>query len=148
MTSPRLSGVTSAGSVAGGVAHTCARLVTGAIQCWGANNAGQLGVGNTNPQSGPQLLGLTQVSQIVAGTDHTCALVATGVWCWGEGYPSAPTQINFDGIGATAIAAGSYSDCAIMMDGTVRCWGSNAYGQLGNNSTTSSATPVQAVVCP
>ncbi|MBA3498739.1 MAG: hypothetical protein H0T65_00080 [Deltaproteobacteria bacterium] len=148
ITSPRLSGVTGAGAVAGGIAHTCARLVSGAVQCWGANNAGQLGVGNTNTQMGPQMLGLTQVSQIVAGADHTCALVATGVWCWGEGYTSAPTQINFGGMGAIAIAAGSYHDCAIMMDGTVRCWGTNAYGQLGNNSTTSSATPVQAVVCP
>lgn len=148
ITSPRATTVASAAAVAGGVAHTCARLVTGAIQCWGANNAGQLGVGNTNPQSGPQLLGLTQVSQVVAGSDHTCALVGTGVWCWGEGYTSAPTQKNFGGMGALAVAAGSYSDCAIMMDGTVRCWGSNAYGQLGDGSTTTSATPVQAVVCP
>jgi alpha-tubulin suppressor-like RCC1 family protein len=148
VTSPRLSGVTSAGSVAGGTAHTCARLVTGAIMCWGGNGNGQLGVGNTNPQTGPQLLGLTQVSQIAAGVNHTCALVGTGVWCWGEGFTAAPTQVNFGGMGAIAIAAGSYHDCAIMMDGTVRCWGANPHGQLGNNSTTTSATPVPAVVCP
>jgi hypothetical protein len=49
---------------------------------------------------------------------------------------------------ATAIAAGSYHDCAIMMNGSVMCWGTNTHGQLGNNTTTSSATPVQAAVCP
>ena len=66
---------------------------------------GQLGVGDTNPRSGPQLLGITGVSQIVAGVDHACALAGTGVWCWGERYASAPTQVNL-GTPAIAVSAG------------------------------------------
>lgn len=147
ITTPRASGVTNATAVAGGVAHTCARLATGALQCWGANAAGQLGVGNTMAQTGPQTLGLTGVSQIAAGVDHTCALAGPGVWCWGEGYTDAPTQKSL-GASAIAVAAGSYHDCAILTDGTVRCWGLNNYGQLGNDSMQSSTTPVQPDVCP
>jgi alpha-tubulin suppressor-like RCC1 family protein len=134
--------------VAAGLLHTCARLSDGSMKCWGGNADGQLGVGNTMPQTGPQLLGLTGVTQVVAGANHTCALAGTGVWCWGEGYTNAPTQINFNGMAATQVSAGSYHDCAILMDGTVRCWGVNGYGQLGNNATQNAATPVQAVVCP
>ena len=148
VTSPRTVGVGSATAVVGGVAHTCARISDGSLRCWGLNTNGQLGVGDTSPHTGPQTLGLTGVSQIAAGTNHTCALVGTGVWCWGEGYANAATQIDFAGGQASAIAAGSYHDCAIMTDGTVRCWGVNSYGQLGNNTTQTSATPVQAVVCP
>lgn len=148
VTSPRaVNNVSNATAVVGGARHTCARLGDGSLRCWGNNSAGQLGVGDTATHDGPQTLGLTGVTQLVAGADHTCALAGSGVWCWGEGYTSAPTQVNL-GANALAVAAGSYHDCAILADGTVRCWGFNAYGQLGNNTTTTSATPVQAVVCP
>lgn len=143
-----VTNVQNATAVVGGVEHTCARINDGSMRCWRRNTSGQLGVGNTNVQNGPVTPAISGVTQIAAGADHTCVLAGTGVWCWGEGYPSGPTQINSGGMAAKAVAAGSYHDCAILTNGTVRCWGSNAYGQLGNNSTTNSATPVQAVVCP
>lgn len=152
ITSPRMvANVANATAVVGGVAHTCARIMDGSVRCWGANNLGQLGVGNTAVQTGPQTVTISGVSQIAAGVNHTCVLAGTGVWCWGEDYGPGPVQVNFAGAPpttASAVAAGSYHDCALMTDGTVRCWGNNMYGQLGNNSTTSSTTPVQPVVCP
>jgi alpha-tubulin suppressor-like RCC1 family protein len=43
---------------------------------------------------------------------------------------------------ATAVALGTNYGCALLLDGTIQCWGSNDYGQLGNGSTTDSTTPV------
>jgi hypothetical protein len=42
---------------------------------------------------------------------------------------------------ATKLVASGDSTCAVMSDLTVRCWGDNAHGQLGNGTTTAAATP-------
>src|SRR6478672_10495506 len=41
-----------------------------------------------------------------------------------------------------AIAAGLGHSCALLANGTAKCWGANVYGQLGNGSTTGSSRPV------
>lgn len=42
----------------------------------------------------------------------------------------------------SSLAAGWNHACAVMANGTAKCWGDNTYGQLGNNSTVASQTPV------
>lgn len=39
------------------------------------------------------------------------------------------------------VASGRYHTCALMDDKTVKCWGDNTYGQLGDNTTTGKLSP-------
>lgn len=79
--------------LAAGGAHTCAVLVGGDVRCWGMNDLGQLGQGNTDPIGATNVpSAVTAVSlggpavRIVAGSNHTCAqLQSGGVRCWGSG---------------------------------------------------------------
>ena len=97
---------------------------------------------------------LAEATQVAAGFRHTCALTATGgVKCWGlntsgqlgdgttADYRTAPADVSGLTSGVTAIAAGDRHTCALTTAG-VKCWGRNTEGQLGNNATTNSATPV------
>jgi alpha-tubulin suppressor-like RCC1 family protein len=93
-------------------------------------------------------------TSVSAGSAHTCALLSSGtVKCWGDNnsgqlgdgsathYSSTPVSVS--GIStASQVSAGSYHSCALLDDGTVKCWGVNDYGQLGDGSTTDSSTPV------
>ncbi len=143
--------------------HGCALLADGDIKCWGTNNDGVLGVnGNiyTVAQMGanwPSVdlgSGRTAVA-VTTGSYHTCAILNTGaVTCWGSGslgklgygntanrgyadLGSALATVDLgDGRTATAITAGDNFTCAILDNGSVKCWGLNNSGQLGQNSTT------------
>ena len=140
--------------VATGSSHTCVLRGTGTVQCWGGNDHGQLGDGGDSSQAlGVNVPGLVDVVAITAGDSHTCALTVTGaVNCWGfntfnqlgDGTSldrHEPTGVIGLESGVINIAAGSFHTCALLDDGTVRCWGNNGFGQLGDGSTTSRATP-------
>ena len=99
------------------------------------------------------------VTAITAGTYHTCAIANGLAYCWGangfgelgDGTTTTtyqPVQVkNLTNV--TAISAGAYPDpngydetCAVAT-GNVYCWGSNAYGQLGDGTTIDSSVPVK-----
>jgi hypothetical protein len=145
----------STGVVAVGSVHSCA-LVNGGVQCWGDNQAGQLGNNSTISSSVPvQVSVLTGgVQAIAAGGNHTCALVNGGVLCWGDNFAgdlgnnstiesSVPVQVTGLTAGVQAITVGPDGDhtCALV-NGGVQCWGSNSSGQLGDGSTANSSIPV------
>jgi alpha-tubulin suppressor-like RCC1 family protein len=72
-------------STAGG--HTCALLLTGAVQCWGNNTSGQVGNGNQNtPVLPPTIVnGLADVAEIDLGSSFSCARLGSGALrCWGR----------------------------------------------------------------
>lgn len=52
--------------------------------------------------------------------------------------PPAPVKPH-----ATKVVVGVHSSCAVMSDATLRCWGANGQGQLGDGTTTDRPTPVQ-----
>jgi alpha-tubulin suppressor-like RCC1 family protein len=161
----RVSGLTGATAVALQGDHACALLLDGTVQCWGDNGNGQLGNGSTTDSTTPvPVSGVTSAVAIAAGWDHTCALMADGtVACWGDNgdgalglgessgpqtcstsEPCATTPVKVPDLsGVTAIAAGTGSTCALLSDGTGRCWGWNYHGELGNGTMTgASSTPV------
>ena len=91
---------------------------------------------------------LTDVVMVTAGRNHTCALTSVGgVKCWGSnlsgqlGDNSTTQRLTAVGVsgltsGIIAISAGADHTCALTSGGGVKCWGYNAYGELGDNSTT------------
>ena len=156
-----LSGVTA---IDAGGFNTCALVSGGTVKCWGYNYYGELGNGttSTSPPYGStvpvSVTGLTGATAISTGNSHTCALLSGGtVKCWGYNYhgelgngttstspPYGSTvPVSVTGLtGATAIAAGSAHTCALITGGTVKCWGGNGYGELGDGTTTDSTVPV------
>ncbi|WP_353569819.1 choice-of-anchor D domain-containing protein [Candidatus Albibeggiatoa sp. nov. BB20] len=147
-----VSGLSSGVSaIALGDYYSCALLNTGGIKCWGSNGYGQLGDGFTTDSSTPvDVTGLTSgVSTIALGFRHSCALLNTGgVKCWGynvygqlgdNSTTDSYIPIDVTGLssGVSTIALGYYHSCALLDTGGVKCWGYNAYGQLGDSSTTS-----------
>ena len=159
-TSRSLSGDIRVGNdvvqVAAGSGHGLAVRSDGTVWAWGFNGAGELGDGTTTNRSTPfQVTGLTGVTQVAANSDFSLALRSDGtVWAWGDNragqlgrgmtsnHEVTPAKVT--GLaGVTKISAGSDFALALLSDGTVRAWGDNRRGQLGNGTTASSPVPVK-----
>ena len=149
--------------VAAGLDHTCVLTAGGAVACWGNNGNGQVGNSNTgnNLTSGP-VVGLNRgIAHITAGGHHTCALTSTSaVLCWGRNANGevgdgttvdklVPMTVNDTGgpglNDIVDISAGQYHTCALTTAGTVKCWGLNADGELGDGSHTSKTKAVSVL---
>jgi len=148
------SGVAAAAT---GYGHSCALTSAGAVLCWGDNGYGQLGDGTTIARSVPvPVSGLESGTRaVVPGAWHTCALTTGGaVACWGyNAYGqlgdgtrtnrSVPITVTGLATGVESVSASRYQHaCALLGDGSVRCWGVNSYGALGDGTTTLRVTPV------
>jgi len=155
----RVEGIEGATQVSVGNQHMCARRVDGAVLCWGLNGSGQLGDGTDDSRyRAREVVGLSGVAQVAAGDGHTCALLVDGsVACWGRQENGALGNghrarepllrpIRVPGLDtAVQVVAGENHTCALLRDGTVRCWGSNDTGQLGSGAEGGSAVPVAVI---
>ena len=151
-----VTGISTATALALGFYHGCALLAGGTVKCWGYNAFGELGNGLSNSQSSVpvSVRGISTATALSLGELHTCALLASGaVMCWGSNYfgqlgngstayySSIPVRVT--GIStAIAITAGRGHTCAVLRSGSVKCWGVNSRGQLGNGTWTNSNIPV------
>lgn len=139
--------------------HSCALLNSGGVSCWGGNQAGQLGDGGTSERRVPvAVLGLPESATALAvGGSHTCALLQSGgVACWGRNGSgqlgnganlNQKTPVPVTGLGGlvTALAAGANHTCALLQSGAVQCWGDNANGQLGDQTTIAHNQPTTVI---
>ena len=143
-----------------GNTHTCALLDDGSVSCWGDGSNGALGDGTIIDRSYPSStssLGTGRYAvSIDSGGDHTCALLDdSSVKCWGynsyralgdgtmisRNIPTLTSALN-SSFNAISISTGEQHTCALLEDGSVNCWGYNAYGQLGDGTTNTRSTPV------
>jgi alpha-tubulin suppressor-like RCC1 family protein len=149
----QVSGLTAVTQVAAGSVHTCALRKDGTVWCFGAEFDS---VSHVHARLLPvQVAGLTGVIQISAGTYHTCAVRSDHtVWCWGldnygqlgdgatNTFRTQPVKV----VGlppALQTKGGDMHTCARLTDDTVRCWGENTSGQLGDGTTTNRTQPVK-----
>ena len=147
--------LTGVAAIAAGEVHSLALKSDGTVWTWGSGSLLPVQVKDSTGASF-----LASVTAIAAGDFHSMALMSNGtVWTWGDNqygqlgnnsatYSSLPVQVKDPtGVsyltGMSAVAGGSGFSLAVRNDGTVWAWGSNPYGELGNNSTTGTTLPVQ-----
>jgi alpha-tubulin suppressor-like RCC1 family protein len=146
-----------AAAIAVGDGHACALIDDGMVRCWGSNSSGQLGDGSTVDSAVPvAVVGLTDAVGISAERADTCVVARGGtVRCWGGNINAqlgdgstnslSAVPVTVSGIAnAAAISVGGWHSCAVLRDGTVRCWGGNQSGQLGDGTTETRSVPVTA----
>lgn len=149
--------------VSAGTTHTCVRTSEGRVKCWGRNNYGQLGLGDTQNRGdqpgemGDSLpfvdLGVGRTAKsVAAGHEFTCAWLDNDqVKCWGKNdwgmlglgdtahRGNAPGEMGDalpavslgTGYSARSLSVGFEHTCLRTHLGTYKCWGRADYGKLG-----------------
>lgn len=146
--------------VVAGLGHTCVRRSDGVALCWGANNNGQIGNGQTSTNVPTPYAVATLGSTVIGlGRDQNTSLAVKSdntLWCWGY------AGDNECGDGATgnmrvtpvltplspsaAATGGWWHTCASKTTGGLWCWGSNQTGEVGDGTSGGSvATPSKVV---
>jgi alpha-tubulin suppressor-like RCC1 family protein len=132
----------------------------GTVQCWGRNDHNDLGDGTTLFKYTPvPVLGIENATTIASGVWQACAVLADGtVKCWGANNraelgngttaatPTATLVSGIDGITNKVLAVSPAEDhsCVLLADGSIRCFGENLYGELGDGKTVMGLVPVVA----
>jgi alpha-tubulin suppressor-like RCC1 family protein len=121
-----------------GGSTSCAVLNDGSVWCWGFVPSGL-------SNFAVQIPGFTNATSIALGTGAVCALLSNGgVSCLSGG---VPTAVPIGPVGATAIVTAASYFCALLTDHTVRCWGDDTNGVLGDGMSGPSQ-PAPGVLVP
>jgi len=120
-------------------------MTGGGLKCWGRNWEGQIGDGSTTNRLTPtDVVGLpSAIGTLSIGGTHSCALTtASGALCWGANSNgevgngttstsiSTPAAVTGLASGVSVLSAGGSHSCARLSAGGIKCWGSDARGQV------------------
>jgi alpha-tubulin suppressor-like RCC1 family protein len=154
-----VGGFTDWVQISAGQQHTAAIRANGTAWAWGNNQFGRLGDNTTTSRTSPVSVvgGFTDWVQITAGGNHSVAIRANGTaWAWGWNSNGrlgdntvtsrlSPVSVVGGFTDWVQISAGGSHTVAIRANGTAWAWGSNGYGRLGDNTTTTRSSPVSVV---
>ena len=150
------TGINGIIAISSGYDHALALKSDGTVWAWGGDGFGQLGIAPPPPNNlstTPVQVGFTfpaAVVQIAAGNGTSLALDANGtVWTWGTPLGVSPTQLQVTPTAVSfagnpkivLIAIGVDHALAVDSSGNLWSWGGNAFGELGNGTTTASQAP-------
>jgi alpha-tubulin suppressor-like RCC1 family protein len=153
--------MTNAIAIAAGINHSVALAAGGTVWAWGGNASGQIGTGSTSPATigtPTPMTAITGVTSIAAGFEYTLAVKSDGsAWGWGmnangrlgTGTPSptlTPAAVTGITTAVSVVATGYCHSLAVLTDGSMRGWGCNSDGRVGNNATATSQTTPATVV--
>ena len=155
-TTPGMASIPVISSVSAGAEHTCV-VRDATVWCTGSNSRGQLGTGSLTRTIAFSPSGMTDVIMVDVAGNTSCAVRTDATaWCWGT-IPTSidvvtsrivttdsaiPLQVPLTNV--RTVSVGRTHSCATKHDDTAWCWGTNTWGQLGNNTNIDSAIPVQA----
>ena len=163
-------------AVQAGEEYTCASTADVGLHCWGYNFSGQLGLGEDWAERAscsrneaeyvldclrPEPLRMAPVTSVATGGSHTCVVLGESTpSCWGwnadqqlgrEAPETAWTPLPVTGVGLGRVAAVSASrteTCAVMVDGTLYCWGDGSLGRLGLGTKADRMPPTALALTP
>ncbi|MFA5333400.1 MAG: FG-GAP-like repeat-containing protein [Candidatus Nanoarchaeia archaeon] len=135
--------------------NSCGLLENGSAMCWGRNDYGQLGTGDTTLSNVPVYVsGGYNFSEIASGDEYSCGLLTNGsVMCWGSGSNGHLGNGGNSESHVPVFVRGNYvfkelssikleHTCGILTNGRAVCWGDGDYGDLGNGGESGSNMPV------
>lgn len=145
--------------------HTCA-IAEGRLYCWGRNDDGQLGTGDTYDRSSPvdisnnSILKNKKVTDVSTSHINTCVVADSKPYCWGrtrhggssggERYnkpvdaSSTPSKNLLYGKQIESISAGDFGGCA-SLNSWIYCWGRNDAGSTGTGNYRKAPDPVSPI---
>jgi len=154
-------------SIAAGDFHSAVVMEDGTVWTWGGNANGQLGNNTTNEAlTAVQVRGiansgfLTAAFEVAAGGSHTLVLMRDSTVCaFGDAGKGQTGNGNFGGNDVTpvkvldnvsnlelknviSIEGGNDHSIAVQVNGTVKTWGGNSSGQLGDGTTVDKAKAI------